>query len=95
MLPFSRPLGRCSRLGDVVARPLAPGGRRTPTRGRYVPHQPALFLTRSLEFWAPKTPLVTSSESTGLPRGAWDSHVHVVDEVSNAVQAAIFIAEHV
>ena len=34
-----------------------------------------------------------NSRSTNLPRGAWDSHVHVVDEVSNVFQATIVITE--
>ena len=36
---------------------------------------------------------MSSSRSTNLPRGAWDSHVHVVDEVSSVIQALIAIAE--
>lgn len=34
------------------------------------------------------------SKPTSLPRGAWDSHVHVVDEVSKAIQAVVLDAEH-
>ena len=29
---------------------------------------------------------MSSSNSTSPPRGAWDSHVHVVDEVSSSIQ---------
>lgn len=37
---------------------------------------------------------MSSSQSTDLPRGAWDSHVHVVDEVSISVRAVILTVEH-
>lgn len=36
---------------------------------------------------------MSSSWSPNLPRGAWDSHVHVVDEVSDVVQAISVITE--
>ena len=34
---------------------------------------------------------MSSSRPPNLPRGAWDSHVHVVDEVSGVFQAVIII----
>lgn len=78
----SRRLERCSGLVDVVARPLAHRGQIQCAHRPYKPHQFTLFPARSLEFWAPKVPIMSSSGATDLPRGAWDSHVHVVDEVS-------------
>lgn len=37
---------------------------------------------------------MSSAKPTRLPHGAWDSHVHVVDEVSNAVQAVVLNDGH-
>lgn len=89
MLPFTYLRGRPNGLVDVVARPLALRLGTKSAQKPYRPHQFTLFPARSLEFWSPKVPPMSSSKSTSLPRGAWDSHVHVVDE-----EAFPFAANH-
>ncbi|KAL9070672.1 MAG: hypothetical protein Q9161_004726 [Pseudevernia consocians] len=80
MPPFSHFLGRCSGRVDLVARPRALRLQINRAPKPYKPHQFINVPARSLEFWSPKEPIIGGSESTCLPRGAWDSHVHVVDE---------------
>ena len=90
MLLLSHHLGRCCGL---VPRPLIPCLQTQFGQAAYKPFQFTRIPTRSLEFWSGKEPPLTNSKSATLPRGAWDSHVHVVDEASNTVKQMLFYAE--
>ena len=70
-------------------RPSAPYFQRIFAQKAYHPHPSTSVPSRFIRHWSPKTPAMSRSNSTSPPRGAWDSHVHVVDEVSNSVQTTV------
>ena len=65
-------------------RPLAPRLQTSLIQKAYKPIGLALLKPRFLVFGSQKATTMNRSTSTNVPRGAWDSHVHVVDEVSGA-----------
>ena len=94
MLLFSHALGmHC--LVRYFTRPLAPRLQLSLTQKAYKPTDFALFTTRFPGFGSRKTTTMSSSTSSNVPRGAWDSHVHVVDEVSDAAQAVVLRTERI
>ena len=93
MMPVSRPLGSCIGIVNAVLR--SPNPRKVNLAQKAdKPHRITLVPARSLGFWSRKEPIMSNSKPTSLPRGAWDSHVHVVDEVSDAVQAVMLDPDH-
>ena len=92
MLPFLHHLERHGLL-KVAVRPFAPYLQSILTQNAHQAHKLTFISAQPIRFWSPKTPGVSRSESTFLPRGAWDSHVHVVDEVSTAIQEIVLSDE--
>ena len=74
-------------------RPLAPRLQTSLIQKAYKPIGLALLKRRFLVFGSQQATTMNRSTSTNVPRGAWDSHVHVVDEVSGAAQAVVLRTE--
>ena len=84
---------RYCRLIDIIARPYPRPSQFKFLHNPYKPYQFRLSAPGSIGSWSQKASLMSNSRSTDLPPGTWDSHVHVVDEVSSVVQALILITE--
>ena len=76
-------LGRCGGLASVAVRPLVPRLQISFARKANKPLDFTFVQARSLEFWSKKEQIISHAKPATLPPGAWDSHVHVVDEVNH------------
>lgn len=94
MLLLLHPLRSCGGLVSIVAPPYTPSSKLILARKAYHPRPSTPVSARSFGPWSYKSPAMSSSTATNLPRGAWDSHVHVVDEVSNVVWAVLLSDGH-
>lgn len=89
MLPLLHPLRRYVGLVSIIAPLSTSSSILVLARKSNHSHPSTSVSARSLGSRSQRSPVMSSLKSPNLPRGAWDSHVHVVDEVSNVVWAVL------
>ena len=76
---------RYCHLINLLARPFHPPPQIKHLQTPYKPYRLTVSATGVAGNWSQKASVMSSPRSTDLPPGAWDSHVHVVDEVSGVI----------